>query len=89
MTRIKYTPLEIRDSIIEEIYQRIENKWKYALHTIKKVRGSSLARLMIDFGREEINEALEKYKNRFIQKRRSLYVLIGNLEYVDEDSQMF
>lgn len=37
MTRIKYTPLKIGNQIIDDLYQRIDSRWKYALRMEKEM----------------------------------------------------
>ena len=78
----------IGDMIPNELYGRIDNRWKYVLKIEKEMRGSTLATLMLDFGLEDISEALERYRDRLVQKRRAIYVLTNNLQLVDEESEM-
>ena len=66
MTRVKYVPLEIGNRIPNDLYQSIDNTWKYALKTQKQMRSGSLEKIMPEFGLEDIYESLKNQKNRFV-----------------------
>lgn len=52
------------------------------------MRITALANIMPKFSMEDITEALEKHKRRFVQKHRAIYILSNNLKLVDEGSKI-
>ena len=47
--KLKYTPLEIRDQVLDDLYQKIDSRWKYELKIEKEMRGRALAKIIPNF----------------------------------------
>ena len=43
MIKFKYTPIELGKEIIEQLYNKMDTKWKWALFTKRQIREIILA----------------------------------------------
>ena len=68
MAEYKFTPLELDGQLPKELYKIIEDRWHFCLKTEKEIRESSLARLLPDLTKSQIENAVKRHNNRFTPK---------------------
>ena len=54
MEIFKKDPLELANSILKILYERVEKKWHYCLDTKNKIRETTLAQVMLELSKGAI-----------------------------------
>lgn len=71
----KMTPIEISNSLPKNLYDRVEQRWKYSLTTETNIRENTLARVMPYLDKSEMTKAIKKYTGRFSPKYQAFHIL--------------
>ena len=72
METFKQTQIEIANSLTKELSDRVEKKWQYSLNIERKIRETTLARVMAELDREIMTKALKKHTGKFKLKYRGI-----------------
>ena len=75
MEKFKNTPFELDSTMPKELYTIVENKWHYCLNLEKKIRESTLAKVMLELTRGKITKANKKHGNKFSPKYKAFNIL--------------
>ena len=82
MAKFKTTPLQLENLTPKDLYSIIENKWHYYLNMLKERRESTLAIVMLEVTKGQINKASKKHGTKFSPKYRAFNILQNNIEDV-------
>ena len=66
----------------KELYKIIEDKWYFCLQMEKEIRESTLARLLPDLTKSQIENAMKRHNNKFTPKYRAFSILQNKIEEV-------
>ena len=75
MAKFKNTPLELDNTMAKELYSIIENKWHYCLNMEKKIRESTLARVMPELKKGQRTKASKKHVRKLFPKYKAFNIL--------------
>ena len=90
MAKFKTTPLELDNSIPKDLYSIIKNKWHYYLNMEKKIRESTLARVMPKLTKGQITKERKKHGRKFSPKYRAFNILQNNIEdFVNKSTKIW
>lgn len=83
--KFRTTPVEMANRVPDELYKKIDVRWKYVMASKKQMRERSLAIIVHELSTRGIDEALKEYSKRFLVKRRALRIMVGKLEEVKKE----
>ena len=90
MSNFRTTPLEFVNSVPKSLYDIVEKKWHYCLNLERQIRETSLAQVMPELTKAQIDKAMKKYVVMFTPKYRAFNILQNNIkDLVKKSTQMW
>lgn len=86
MEKFKNTPLELDNTMLEELYSIVENKWH--LNMEKEIRESTLAHVIPKLTKGKIIMENKKHGRKFAPKYRAFNILYNKIEDVVKKSDL-
>lgn len=87
LLKFRLVPLEVTNSLPKSLYLHIDNRWKYAINSEKKMRERSLVHLFPDILVDKISEHLKNYQTNFLVKQRALKMMNGLYLEVEKETK--
>lgn len=88
MINFKCTLIELGKELLEELYKKIDAKWKWVLTTEIHIREFKLAQVMPNLGKKHMTIELKDYANKFVLKRSEYKNLRNKIEEVVQESKI-
>ena len=74
--------------LLEELYNKIDAKWKWALINERQIREAILSQIMLDLGKIHMTIALRDCTKKFMPKNGVYKVSRNNIEDVIHDCKL-
>ncbi|WP_169713838.1 hypothetical protein, partial [Paludifilum halophilum] len=75
-----YTPLELDGQFPDGLSKIVEDRWNFCLRMEKEMRETTLASILPDLTKEQIEKAVKRHNSKFTPKYRAFFILQNKME---------